>query len=325
MRGPTSAAARPPASTNITTAAIGTIRTTRPRRRCERVFTEAACSRTRPSCVPHRQLGRRLTALQLPVRIVAAMTMTREAPTLRRPSSEHAGPWCPPARAALPAIVTGGGAVVALRRRRVIAPGGLGVRSDPDARVELDGERLVSAADLAGQRWWIPAAAVWSDGDGTERPEHPRHVGLATDRSWSRAVLVGLSDRLGWEAKQARQRGVTLTWLDDVAAGTMSVWDGRLGHEVPTVLITSDSVERWGAGASVASAYRRAMFGDEGTLDAARELADMESLLGAAGVGVGIVDLATPLMSRAGVARVSVQLLGSTYEPVRRWDGTGIE
>jgi hypothetical protein len=263
--------------------------------------------------------------LQLWAPIVVTMTMTTEAPTLRRSSSEHARPWSPPARAALPAIVTGGGAVVALRRRRVIAPGGLCPRSDLDARVELDGERLVGAADLAGQRWWIPAVAVWSDGDGSERPEHPWHVGLATDRSWSRAVLVGLSDRLGWEAQRARQRGGALAWLDDVAAGRMTVWDGRLGHDVPTVLITSDSGERWGAGASVASAYRRAMFGDQATIDAARELADMELILGAAGVGVGVVDLATPLMASAGVARVSVQLLGSTHEPVRRWDGTGIE
>jgi hypothetical protein len=207
-----------------------------------------------------------------------------------------------------------------LRRRRVVAHGGLG------ARAELDGECLVNARDLAGHRWWIPAAAVWTDGDTAERPEHPCPIGLATDRSWTKAVLAGLSDRLGWEARQARDHGRTLPRLDGVApCDSGTVWDGRLDHEVPTVLVTSAAVERWGAGATVASAYRRALFGDHGTPDASRELADMELVLAAAGVRVGIVDLATSLMVKAGVARVSVQLLGTTHDPVRRWDGGPIE
>jgi hypothetical protein len=253
------------------------------------------------------------------VRIVVPMTMTRDAPMVRR---SDVAPSCSsaPRTLDLPAIVPGSGPVVALRRRRVVALGGLG------SVAELDGERLVSAHDLAEQRWWIPAAAVWSDGDGTERPEHPWHVGLATDCSWPRAVLTGLSDRLGWEAAQARQRGARLLALNGVCPSPAStVWDGRLGHDVPTVLVTSDTTERWGAGASVSSAYRRAMFGDQGTVDAARELADMELILSTAGIRLAVVDLATPLMARAGVARVSVQLLGSTDDPVRRWDGARIE
>jgi hypothetical protein len=249
------------------------------------------------------------------------MTMTRAAPTVTRSAPEHAGTCCPPGhRTALPAIVADRGPVVALRRRRVIALGALG------AGTELDGERLVSARDLSGRPWWIPAAAVWTDGEAADRPEHPWHVGLATDSSWARAVLAGLSDRLGWEASRARAGGQQLAPLDDVdAASHATVWDGRLGHDVPTVLVAGDAVERWGAGVSVSCAYRRAMFGDHGTHDAARELADVELVLAAAGMRIGVVDLATPLMARAGVARVSVQLLGTTHDPVRRWDAGPIE
>jgi hypothetical protein len=210
--------------------------------------------------------------------------------------------------------------VVALRRRRVIALGAL------SARAELDSARLVSAHDLAERPWLIPAAAVWSDAAGDGRPEHPWHVGLATDTSWHRAVLTGLSDRLGWEAKRALERGQLLGRLVDLEEGVGgTVWDGRLGHEVPTVVITSKNVERWGAGVTAASAYRRALYGDQGTTDAARQLADIELVLAASGIDVGVVDLATPLMARAGVARVSVQLLAPAHDPVRRWDAERVE
>ena len=245
------------------------------------------------------------------------MTMTTAAPR----AIDHARMWSGPGRAtALPSIVVDDRALVAFRRRRVVALGALA------SRQELDGERLVSAYDLAERPWWIPAAAVWSDADGDGRPEHPWHVGLATDTSWHRAVLVGLSDRLGWEAKRALDRGLVLGRLDDVDPDVHgTVWDGRLGHEVPTVVITSDNVERWGAGVTVGSAYRRALYGDQGTADAARQLADIELVLATSGIDVGVVDLATPLMARAGVARVSVQLLASTHDPVRRWDAGRLE
>jgi hypothetical protein len=245
------------------------------------------------------------------------MTMT----TARRAIVDHARTWSGPGPAtALPSIVVDDRAVIAFRRRRVVALGALA------SRRELDGERLVSAYDLAERPWWIPAASVWSDTDQDGRPEHPWYVGLATDTSWHLAVLSGLSDRLGWEAKQALDSGRRLARLDGVEPGVRgTVWDGRLGHDVPTVVITNDNVERWGAGVSVGSAYHRALYGGQGTVDASRELADIELVLAASGIDVGVVDLATPLMARAGVARVSVQLLASTHDPVRRWDAAPLE
>ena len=214
------------------------------------------------------------------------MTMTTAAPR----EIDHARTWSGPGRAtALPSIVVDDRAVIAFRRRRVVALGALASRD------ELDGERLVSAHDLSERPWWIPAAAVWSDANGAGRPEHPWHVGLATDTSWHRALLIGLSDRLGWEAKRALDQGHVLPRLDDIDPDVRgTVWDGRLGHDVPTVVITSENVERWGAGITADSACRRALYGDQGTTDAARELADIELALAASGIDVGVVDLATP-------------------------------
>jgi hypothetical protein len=205
-----------------------------------------------------------------------------------------------------PILAVGDGAVVALRHRRVVEHGALGVRG------ELDGDRLVSARDLANRPWWIPAGAVWSDADGADRPEHPRSVGMATDQHHARAVLSGLSDRLGWEALQAYEHGELLPVLEvRDAAEQAIVYDGRLGHDVPTVLVIGERFTRWGAGVTVESAYRRAMFVDVRTGDAARELADIALVLAGAGVEIGVVDLGTSLMRRAGISRVSVQLLAA--------------
>lgn len=203
-----------------------------------------------------------------------------------------------------PILALGDGAVVALRHRRVVELGALGVRG------QLDGDRLVSAHDLSNRPWWIPACAVWSDTESAARPEHPRSVGMATDQDHARAVLTGLSDRLGWEALQAYEHGEVLPIVDVADPCDQAVvYDGRLGHDVPTVLVVGERFTRWGAGVTVEAAYRRAMFVDVRTGDAARELADVALMLSGAGVEIGVVDLGTPLMRRAGISRVSVQLL----------------
>lgn len=249
------------------------------------------------------------------------MTTTTGA-TVPRPSSERASSTSDHVRPVeLPDLVACDGDVVALRRRPVLAHGGLADRD------EAIGERLVGARSASDRHWWIPAAAVWTDGDSAGRPEHPRDVGLATDRSWSRAALTGLSDRLGWEARTARTGGADLPRLDGLLPETSAVFDGRLGHDVPTVLIESTHVVRWGCGTTVDAAVRRALFGDQGTADdaAARELADLELILAGSDLGVVVVDLATALIRAAGVARVSVQLTVSSHDSVRRWDGVPIQ
>ncbi len=71
-------------------------------------------------------------------------------------------------------------------------------------------------------------------------------------------------------------------------------------------------VIRGGAGITAESAYRRALFGDQGLSEdeVARELADMQLVLADAGLDIAVVDLGTALLRRAGVTRVSVQLMG---------------
>jgi hypothetical protein len=234
------------------------------------------------------------------------MTLISEAPRVRpstapqlRPSLER------PRRIARPAIVDLDGPVVALRPRRVIAHGAL------TSRRALRGDRLVSAHDLTGRPWWVPASAVWSDSDSAEHPEHPWAIGQATDTDRDRAVLTGLSDRLGWEGQRARERGRFLPELPRIdPRSTAVVYDGRLGHDVPTVVVVVDErFVRSGAGATYESAYHRALFGECGDQDAPRELGDLDVLLAEAGITVAVVDLGTPLLRLAGVQRVSVQLL----------------
>jgi hypothetical protein len=205
-----------------------------------------------------------------------------------------------------PPLLDGAGNVRVLRRRALVPIGGLVTGT------LVDGRRLVRARDLDDAPWWVSARGVWSDAEELERPEHPSCVGLATDRSWVRAVLAGLSDRLGWEARRAFEAGETLARLDGVGpVGGATVYDGRLGHDVPCVLVVSEQAIRWGAGLTIESAYRRALFGDHSLSDedAARELADLRLLLNDAGLEVAVVDLGTTLLRRAGVARVSVQLM----------------
>ena len=66
------------------------------------------------------------------------------------------------------------------------------------------------------------------------------------------------------------------------------------------MLIVSDKVTRWGAGSTFESAYRRALFGDQGLSEdeVARELADMQLVLADAGVDVAVVDVGTTMLRR---------------------------
>src|SRR5688572_3750397 len=77
------------------------------------------------------------------------------------------------------------------RRCSVVGVGGL------TERRPFRGDRLVSAEDVAGSSWWIPAAAVWTDGDLDPSPRLLNDVGLACAPARDQAILAGLSDRLG--------------------------------------------------------------------------------------------------------------------------------
>ncbi len=214
----------------------------------------------------------------------------------------------PPADA--PALVARRGPVVALRQRPVVALGALLERST------IAGERLVTAHDVAGRACWIPADAVWSDADNSERPQRPRPVGLATAPTRERALGVGISDRLGWEAVLAFERGEQLPSVEAEAGRETSgdhdrlvVLDGRLGHDVPTVVVLGDDFVRWGAAATWSTAVHRALYGDDGSIAVERELADITAILARDGLDLATVDLGTALLRRAGVIRCSVQLV----------------
>jgi hypothetical protein len=222
-------------------------------------------------------------------------------------TSYHAGTYERPQRLTeLPDFIDGARNAAVLRRRAAVPVGALG-----SADV-VTGRRLVRARDAHDASWWIPASLVWSDADDVERPEHPWFVGLATDLSWSRAVLSGLSHRLAWEARLAHEAGAVLPLATGIpTCGTATVFDARVGHDVPTVHIVSDNVVRGAAGSTIDAAYRRALYGDRASTDVEidRELADVQLVLADAGLDVAVVDVGTALLRKGGVSRVSVQLL----------------
>lgn len=175
----------------------------------------------------------------------------------------------------------------------------------------------MTAQDHHGQAWWIAASSVWSDADAAGQPDNPLPIGLATAATRERAMVTGLSDRLGWEAVLEFERGRDLAPVDalsDDGAGRLGtanvvILDGRLGHDVPTVVVLGREMVRWGAGATWHAALRRALYGEDSTIGAMRELPDMCAMLARSGLGVAAVDLDTPLLRRAGIARCAVQLV----------------
>lgn len=216
--------------------------------------------------------------------------------------------WSPPRPTARPTTVVRHGPVVALRQRPVIALGAL------EDRINADGDRLVTAHDQNGQSWWISSSSVWSDADAVGHPEHPVPIGLATAATRDGALVAGLSDRLGWEAVLEFERGNDLPHaaaLADYTDENVVFLDGRLGHDIPTVVVLGRDMVRWGAGSTWYGAMRRAMYGDDGNANVGRELPELCEMLARAGLGIAAVDLDSPLLRRAGIARCSVQVVVS--------------
>ncbi len=207
-------------------------------------------------------------------------------------------------RTSTPVLIGPSAAVVALRQATVVPFGGL-----PERPTKHDG-RLVAAYDLDGTAWWIPADAVWTDANDQMHPEHLRPTGLATAASPSQAILMGLSDRLGREAYLEFERGIDLPMLETPEGwGSVVALDGRTVADVPTVVLVSDTFVRWGAGSSWDVAFRRAMYGKAYQGDAGRELAQLQACLHAEGLLVVGVEVGSDLLRRAGISRLSVQLV----------------
>jgi hypothetical protein len=205
--------------------------------------------------------------------------------------------------------------VIALRQRATVALGGLADRAGHTAG------RLVTALDLAGHTCWVPADAVWSDAAGGRRPEHPRPIGMATAPTLAAATVKGLSDRLGWEAVLEFERGGDLpgAGAELPPVPNAIVLDGRLGHDIPTVVVLATDTVRWGAGSTWDRALRRALYGTDAETDPAGELIELGDLLLGADLAAVTVDLGTPVLRSAGIARCSVQLVAGNAS-VRSWD-----
>ena len=205
-----------------------------------------------------------------------------------------------------PAIIEPAGTIAAMRRRVCVSPGGLAGRSPSG------GTRLVSAADRVGHTWWIPASTVWSDWETSAAPQHPRPVGLATALTGEQALVAALSDRLGWEAMKAFECGADLPTIDDAAetvdTSRIIVLDGRLGHNVPTVLLLGRNLLRWGAGVTWADAVKRALYGHGHGADHESDAQALEQRLAGAGLSPLVVDVGSALLAHGGLVRWSVQL-----------------
>lgn len=211
-------------------------------------------------------------------------------------------------RGAGPTLLTEG-RVVALHRGNVVGAGAILERG------LVEGTRLVSAESPDGRTWWVPARAVWSDGESTSSPQHPCPVGLATATDPTAATLQGLSDRLGWEAVLHLERGHELPPVpDDVGldAGPFVLLDGRLGHGVPTVVVIGEELTRWGAAMTWDGALHRALYGVQGLVAEPVELAAMIAALSELGLHPVTVDLGTPRLRQLGICRCSVQLLAAS-------------
>jgi hypothetical protein len=253
------------------------------------------------------------------------MSLNTLAPTpIRHRGAALGGRSGPPAPTELPVLVSFDGAVIPIRRRAAITLGGLARRQT------TSGRQLVTAHDINGASWWIPADAVWTDveqaGPSADRePDVPQPIGLATAESADQAVLAGLSDRLGWEAADAFEGGAHLPIMD-IAVGRedVVVLDGRLGHGVPTVVILGERILRWAAGATWQLAVHRALYQTRGD-GADVELKRLAATLDESDLLIASVDLGTALLRRSGVFRRSVQLVAAGDDAGRTWDAGRVD
>ena len=85
------------------------------------------------------------------------------------------------------------------------------------------------------------------------------------------------------------------------------------------MLLGADTM-RWGAGSTWDGALRRALYGDYPPADPSSELAGLSEQLAGDHLAVTSVDLGTPRLLAAGMARCSVQIVTGNAS-VRSWDG----
>lgn len=176
-----------------------------------------------------------------------------------------------------------------------------GEAADPDRSTIPLGGLAVRAGKLVHRD-----LTIW-----TPDPSALQRVGVAVADRRDRATLQGVSDRLGWEAAVAWGLGVDLPTVQIVSAGTASVLDGRLGHNVATVVVVAEHMVRWAAGSTWEHALQRAMYSPRtpGRDGVHAELQSIADVLDEAGLSVGALDVGTEVLRSSGVYRLRVHLL----------------
>ena len=179
-------------------------------------------------------------------------------------TSYHAGSYELPQRLTeLPDFIDGGRDAAVLRRRPAVPVGALG-----SADV-VTGRRLVRARDVHDAPLVDPCLPGVVGRRRSRAPRTPvvRRPGHRSLLVTGRAVRPEPPPRPGRHAWPT-SAGAILPLAPGVNAGrSATVFDGRVGHDVPTVHIVSDNVVRGAAGSTTEAAYRRALFGDRGATD----------------------------------------------------------
>lgn len=172
------------------------------------------------------------------------------------------------------------------------------------------GRSKVGDAQPNRRVWKLARDTSRSPTDRPTRSVVPPSVGTATSERPGDAVLQGLSDRLGWNAVVAWQVGVNLPIRGRGADGTAAVFDGRLGHGVPTVVVVGEHAVRWGAGSTWRRALERALGSPRipTVAEERAELRDVSDTLAASGITVRVVHVDAGSLGDSGLFRCRVEL-----------------
>lgn len=165
--------------------------------------------------------------------------------------------------------------------------------------------------DLDDELWTVGANQLWSPADPAVRSTDATGGDVVVAGQRERAIMHGLSDRLGREAVLAWEGGAELPCVHGVCERPVRVLDGRLGHHVETVVVIGERSVCWGAGSSWARAVDRAIYSPRASGgDDRAELGLIVAELAASGIGVWVVDVGTTTLRAAGVFRCCVHLIG---------------
>ena len=126
----------------------------------------------------------------------------------------------------------------------------------------------------AGHSWWIPRRrrlvgrrrARAPGASSADRSGNGRDQGRSAGQGPQRPARVGSGPGVRTRWRPARCGAVG----DQATVANAIVLDGRLDHDVPTVVVLAADTMRWGAGSTWDGAMRRALYGDDPPADPER-------------------------------------------------------